>query len=388
MNIMMRRILNTITIFIVLISVNTFADTSPDGPHTNLIALKYPKAPAKFKNTVKPKYPKEARNAGKEGRAVLQVTIDINGLPKDIVALTKVGFGFEEASIEALKQSTFYPAKKNGKPIEDRVRIPYEFKLESSDFKMVYIPKGEFQMGSNSGDSDEEPLHSVFLNAFYIDKHEVTNAQYKEFVDANPQWQKDKILRKYHDGYYLADWIGNFFPSGKDNHPVVYVSWYAAMAYAKWGKKRLPTEAEWEKAARGGLVSKKYPWGDTIDSTNANYFDGTDKEITPVGSYPANGYGLYDMAGNVREWCLDTYDENFFGSSPRENPFADAKSIDDVIDDFINLKGNRVLRGGSWLNSAQLVRISNRYWRAPTATNPNEGFRCAKSVTEKRENQE
>ena len=178
----------------------------------------------------------------------------------------------------------------------------------------------------------------------------------------------------------LADWVGNDYPSGKSNHPVVYVSWYAAMAYAKWVNKKLPTETEWEKAARGGLIGKKYPLGDKIESTHANYFDGTDKEITRVASFPANGYGLYDMAGNVREWCLDVYDENYYTSSPRENPIAGVDDVDKVVNDFMNLKGNRVLRGGSWLNSAQLLRISNRNWRKPTATNPNEGFRCVKSV--------
>ena len=142
----------------------------------------------------------------------------------------------------------------------------------------------------------------------------------------------------------------------------------------------LPTEAEWEKAARGGLIDKKYPWGDSIDPTKANYYDGSDKEITPIGAYPANGYGLHDMAGNVREWCLDVYDKDFYKNSPRENPIAGAEKPDEVMDKFLERKGNRVVRGGSWLSSAELLRISNRNWRAPTATNPNEGFRCVKSV--------
>ena len=334
----------------------------------------------RFKNQLKPVYPKEAIIAQKEGRVVLQATIDINGIPKNIEALTKIGFGFEQASIDSLKQSTFYPAEKNGKPVEIRVNIPYEYKLGPPKPDMVLILAGEFQMGSSNGSPDEKPIHTVHLDAYYIDRYEVTNAQFKQFVDANPQWQKEQIPRIYHDGYYLTDWLGNDFPAGKGDHPVVYVSWYAAMAYAKWANKRLPTEAEWEKAARGGLVSKKYPWGDTIDSTHANYFDGTGKEITPVGTYPANGYGLYDMAGNVREWCLDAYGEYFYTDSPRENPLAGAKSVDEVTTNFITQKDNRVLRGGSWLNSAQLLRISNRNWRAPTATNPNEGFRCVKAV--------
>ena len=159
--------------------------------------------PPRFKNQLKPVYPKEARIAQKEGKVVLQVTIDISGIPKDIVALTNIGFGLEDASIESLKQSTFYPAEKNGKPVELRVNVPYEYKFESSN-KMVLIPAGEFQMGSDSGESDEEPVHPVYLNAFYIDKYEVTNAQYKKFVDANPKWQKDKMPLIFHDGYYIS----------------------------------------------------------------------------------------------------------------------------------------------------------------------------------------
>lgn len=344
-----------------------------------LTADTYPNIPPRFKKQQKPVYPKVAIIAQKEGKVILLATIDVNGIAKNIKALTQLGFEFEEAAIEALKKSTFHPAIRQGKPASSVVRIPYEFKLGTSKLDMVLIPAGEFQMGSNNGSLDEKPVHTVHLDAYYIDRYEVTNAQFKQFIDANPRWQKEQIPRIYHDGYYLADWLGNDYPQGKGDHPVVYVSWYAAMAYAKWANKRLPTEAEWEKAARGGLVGKKYPWGDTIDSTNANYFDGTDREITPIASYPANGYGLYDMAGNVREWCLDAFDENFYKSSPRENPVAGVNNLGEVMDDFINLKGNRALRGGSWLNSAHSSRIANRSWRAPSDTNPNEGFRCVKS---------
>ena len=334
--------------------------------------------PPRFKNPQKPIYPIEAKRAQKEGIVLLLATIDENGMAKDIKALTRLGYGFEDASIEALKKSTFHPATKEGKPFSFLVKIPYEFKLEDTLPDMVLIPSGEFQMGSSNGGLDEEPVHTVFLDTYYIDRFEVTNAQYKQFVDANPQWRKDQIPREYHDGYYLVDWFGNNFPTGKDDYPVVYVSWYAAMAYAKWAGKRLPTEAEWEKAARGGLVGNKYPWGNTIDASNANYFDGTDKEITPVGTYHANKYGIYDMVGNVREWCLDMYDENFYNTSPRDNPISGANSYDEVLKNYISLKDNRVLRGGSWLNSAQSSRIANRHWLSPTDTNPNVGFRCAK----------
>ena len=132
---------------------------------------------------------------------------------------------------------------------------------------MVLIPEGEFQMGSNDGnaDNDEQPVHTVHLDAFYIDTNEVTNAEFKNFVLANPAWQKDLIDDRFRDDNYLNDWNGNNFPLGQGDHPVRYVSWYAAMAYAVWVDKRLPTEAEWEKAARGGLKRKQYPWGNGIN---------------------------------------------------------------------------------------------------------------------------
>ena len=132
---------------------------------------------------------------------------------------------------------------------------------------MVLIPAGEFQMGSNDGDADndEQPVHTVHLDAFYIDANEVTNSEFKDFVLANPAWQKDFIDAKFHDGNYLHDWNGNTYPLGQRDHPVRYVSWYAAVAYAVWVDKRLPTEAEWEKAARGGLKRKQYPWGNGIN---------------------------------------------------------------------------------------------------------------------------
>jgi len=121
---------------------------------------------------------------------------------------------------------------------------------------MVLIPAGEFQMGSGEN-TDEKPIHTVYIDAFYMDKHEVTNAEYKKFLNANPRWGKNRIPSAYHDGDYLKRWNGNNYPIGKGEHPVTYVSWYAAMAYAKWADKRLPTEAEWEKTARGGLIGQK-----------------------------------------------------------------------------------------------------------------------------------
>ena len=243
---------------------------------------------------------------------------------------------------------------------------------------MALIPAGDFQMGSNRVHYDETPVHTVYVDTFYMDLYEVTNAQYKRFVDANPQWGKDRS--NYHRSYYLRHWTGNSYPSGKGNHPVVYVSWYDAMAYAQWAGKRLPTEAEWEKAARGGLVGKKYPWGNSIDSGKANYDENVD-DTTPVGSYPPNGYGLYDMAGNVWEWCLDAYDEDFYKTSPRRNPIGGASGISHVTTNFTNVKTPRVLRGGSWSYDPSLLRVAVRARDDPTLLDYDLGFRCARTLS-------
>lgn len=250
----------------------------------------------------------------------------------------------------------------------------------------MLIPRGIFRMGSNSSnaDSDEQPVHTVHVDAFYMDKYEVTNAQYKKFIDENPQWQKGRIEARFHDGDYLSHWNGNNYPTGKDNYPVTYVSWYAAMAYARWAEKRLPTEAEWERAARGGLVGQKYPNGSAITPKDANY-ELNVKGTTVVGRYPANPYGLHDMAGNVWEWCLDKYDWDFYSTFSRNgvvrNPISGANSVERIINNFMYINSSRVLRGGAWNSATLVVRVANRNVDSPKNTRERLGFRCVRSVT-------
>ena len=234
---------------------------------------------------------------------------------------------------------------------------------------MVLIEAGKFQMGSNDFMDEAKPIHTVYLNAFYMDVYEVTNAQYKKFMDATG---------------YKAPRFWNDSELNAPNHPVVGVSWDDAVAYCKWAGKRLPTEAEWEKAARGGLVGKKYPWGDTITHNDANY-DGTgEKDVwtytSPVGSFAPNGYGLYDMTGNVWEWCADWYNINYYAISPKTNPKG--PSSGDM----------RVSRGGSYFNYSDsddfikkyledhFVRVTFRFFSFPTVDVGNIGFRCAMDV--------
>ena len=242
-----------------------------------------------------------------------------------------------------------------------------------------YGPAG----GYKDSHDNEKPVHTVYLDAFYIDRYEVTNAHYKEFVDANPEWSKANIDDRFHDGYYLFQWEEGTYPEWAANQPVAYVSWYAAMAYAEWAGKRLPTEAEWEKAARGDLIGKAYPWGNSIDPSKANYwmnFVGT----LPVGTYPPNGYGLYDITGNVWEWCLDEYDPDFYHNSPRRNPIADANanSIAGVLAKAktASPENLRQLRGGSYRTNPLDLRVSLRAGQPSRCTHSSIGFRCVRDT--------
>ncbi len=256
---------------------------------------------------------------------------------------------------------------------------------------MVLIPAGEFQMGSEDAEAqaNEQPVRTVYVDAFYMDATEITNGEYQRFVLENPNWQKEALGLRFHNGFYLKNWDGNNYPRGEGDHPVTYVNWYAAVAYARWVGKRLPTEAEWERAARGGLVGNMYPHGNTLTPADANYRDDPKGEWrlrTPVGMYPPNAYGLYDMAGNVWEWCLDEYDAEFYVSLPSYrtavNPFSEENSVSWVVDNFEEVRAVHVWRGGSWLNPASLARVSYRGWIGGSLpiTGGFSGFRCVKDL--------
>jgi len=234
-------------------------------------------------------------------------------------------------------------------------------KDDKDDVEMLLIPAGEFQMGSNDGDDDEKPVHMVDLDAFYIDVYSVTNAQYREFIEATrhpePEYWNDERFNQ-------------------PKQPVVGVTWYDAMAYAQWAGKRLPTEAEWEKAARGGLAGKKYPWGDEEPGEKMANYAMNVGQTTPVGAYPKNGYGLYDMAGNVWEWCLDEYQADFYKTNPQRNPLA-GDNLSELLANYKDIKTARVLRGGSWLYNPYDLRAAVRYSVAPEYWYVDIGFRCS-----------
>lgn len=243
-----------------------------------------------------------------------------------------------------------------GKPEEPTAQVT-EKQVFIPPQGMVLIPAGYFTMGSDSGTAS--PKHKIWIDAFFIDKHEVTNRQYREFIEATnhpkPLFFRDRDLNK-------------------PDQPVVGVSYYDALTYTQWEGKRLPTEAEWEYAARGGLEGKQFPWGDEAVAKRCNYApkpfrekDGYDFSA-PVGKYAPNNYGLYDVAGNVWEWCQDFYDQEYYEISPEKNPTGPDSGY------------TRVLRGGSWLSiNPKYLKCSSRMELRPFVQDRYYGFRCAKT---------
>jgi formylglycine-generating enzyme required for sulfatase activity len=299
---------------------------------------------------------------------------------------------------------------------------------------MVRIPGGTFRMGSDDPvfRGEAEPIHTVTVGPFWIDVTEVTNEQFEQFVKATgyvtvverqpeprqfPDLPPDDVrkLKPFSSVFTPpapndparnildwwkpvqgADWRHPQGPGssivGKERHPVVQVCWLDAEAYAKWADKRLPTEAEWEFAARGGLEGKKYVWGDEFKpggKSMANTWQGNfPKEnrvedgffgTAPVGSFPPNGYGLYDMAGNAWEWCADWYRRDYFATSPKDNP----KGPDSSLDPMEPNAKKRVQKGGSFLcaeNYCVRYQVGARHSGEIESAADHIGFRCAKDV--------
>ena len=229
---------------------------------------------------------------------------------------------------------------------------------QSSDPSMVLVPGSEFTMGSPMGDADERPPHQVYLDSYLIDRHEVTVGQYAEFLQQA-------------GGNAPSDWKTMNQLSNK-KRPVSNVDWADAAAYCKWAGKRLPTEAEWEKAARG-TDGRLYPWGnEPPTSRHANYGQSGSNNngaLAPVGSFEEgkSPYGVYDMAGNVWEWVSDWYDHDYYRNSPQRNPEGPPTG------------GFKGIRGGSWNSSVRALRSADRYWDPPTFRSQySPGFRCVK----------
>ena len=230
--------------------------------------------------------------------------------------------------------------------------IGTEWSAPTDGRQMVWIPPGEFRMGSPTSESDREPDETPssvkMASGFWLDSSEVTYRAFHKFVLANPDWQKNNIDARWHDGTYLADWKGNAYPTAKADAPVVNVSWYAARAYAAWAGKRLPNEAEWEYAGRAGTRSA-YWWGDAFDQ---GAFSGAAK----------HPWGLAAMLGGVWEWTSSLYQKYPFVNDGRNDASA---------------AGQRVFRGGAAANGPAIVRSANRNYSAPEKSSDILGFRCA-----------
>lgn len=265
---------------------------------------------------------------------------------------------------------------------------------------MVLIKGATFEMGTDKTEiprlqevfkirraalfAEETPRRAVRLDSFYLDKTEVTNAAFKRFLDKNPAWRKGKIPSEFHNGKYLQDWSDTNFPAGKAEHPVTFVSWHAAVAYCQSLNKRLPTEAEWEYAARGGLFGKQFPWGDEMpDKTRANFGASEIGSATKVGSYAPNGYGLFDMAGNVWEFLADEWRKYPENATLAVNPVAGGDFFPG--DSFRLVKTRRAVRGGSYGGGAVNLRVTYRDSHLPENAGDHVGFRCAQNAPAKRQ---
>ena len=305
--------------------------------------------------------------------------LETDGQSAKGIEVTVKAEGYEDA-VKNLRVRRGYP-------------LTWEFELTKKELaktligqdgvEMMLIPAGEFQMGSNDGYGNEEPVHTVYVDAFYMDKYEVTNAEYAAFLNAQGKHAEGgRTWLNIGDRDARIEYISRTYrvKVGYENHPVVEVTWYGAMAYAAWKGKRLPTEAEWEKAARGNLAGRKYPWGNGIDSNRANYNRHVGN-TTPVGKYAPNGYGLCDMSGNVSEWCLDEYNKGFYAVSPSQNPVSGVSSIMWILDNYTGIKSPRVVRGGFWKSRAVLVRVARRSRETPSNVGGTLGFRCARAVS-------
>jgi formylglycine-generating enzyme required for sulfatase activity len=283
-----------------------------------------------------------------------------------------------EQSMDAVSQPATTPSPTptptpTPTPLAGQVPEAGSTQVSSQDgMEMVYIPAGTFLMGSEDGEEDEQPIHEVHLDAYWIDRTEVTNAMFAAFLNEEgnqsqegTSWldSADTDVRIHQvEGEWMAD--SNF-----EQHPVTEVTWYGAAAYCQWVGRRLPTEAEWERAARGeeGFV---YPHGNTAPTCNQANYRGCVGYTTIVGSHlgGASPYGVLDMAGNVFEWVSDWYGGDYYQESPHENPSGPSSG------------GMRVQRGGSWYSTLFVLRTTNRSNSDPGDSQGSLGFRCAQTA--------
>ena len=250
----------------------------------------------------------------------------------------------------------------------------------SNRHEMLLIPGGEFEMGTNHGDINESPVHAVSVDSFYIDKYEVDNEKFLSFLTAVGEHEDEngKELLDIHDLQSPFKYVNYRFELKSSRrlldlgrHPVTEVTWFGADQYCRWAGLRLPTEAEWEKAARG-TDGRQYPWGEVFSSRKANSMQGARVHIgtAPIGYYPLgiSPYGVHDMSGNVQEWVGDLYGKNYYELESGINPKGPGTGL------------ARVLRGGSFRENVKFLTTTARTGAGPSSTTDNIGFRCARSL--------
>jgi len=283
---------------------------------------------------------------------------------------------------EEIKQKTVSQeerVQREQKTSEEEKKIPAVIKKKvepKSDHDMVFIQGGEFLMGSNDGGDDEKPEHIVKVNNFYMSKYEVTNSQFCNFLkDRGNQSEGGVTWLDISDSdCQIIKRNARFVPkSGFETYPVILVSWYGARAYCRWAGGRLPTEAEWEYAARGGNKSRGYKYSGSNSVNEVAWYNGNSANISnnlykgkgthPVGQKLPNELGLYDMSGNVWEWCSDWYEKNYYQNSSQDNPQGSSSGK------------YRVLRGGSWYVIVRVCRCSDRFRFNPNCRFSDLGFR-------------
>lgn len=330
-----------------------------------------------------------------EGERVIKLQYDEVTLFKNGIATVKVndktfeidkkGNRLEELKVQQTAESTSNPTPKPPLIPEQQTSVPEIGQFEQVDAPqdtrqkllapsgMVYVEGGTFQMGSNDGEDNERPIREVSLSNYYIDKHEVTNAQYADFLH---NYGSDVVQEKQFYGQKMiaeSEW-GLSLQKGKwtvrkgyENHPVIGVTWYGANEYARFYNKRLPTEAEWEYAAIGGQESRNFDYSGSNDINSVAWYEGNSKgQIHKVMTKRPNELGIYDMGGNVQEWCSDFYGNYYASKGVTNNPRGSSKG------------SSKVVRGGSWYLAARVARSTSRNVSRPTSHKNYLGFRCVK----------
>jgi len=259
------------------------------------------------------------------------------------------------------------------RPQPDAVPVPGAVFRMGTDTEAVPALRTRYGVSFRGSFENETPSHVVEVSAFRMDRDEVTNARFAAFLEARAEWRRENVPPDRQNGHYLELWTDGRCPASRADHPVVFVTWHAAQAFCRWAGGRLPTEAEWELAARAG-TDAEFPWGDALPTpARANYAESGRGDTAPVGRYPPNALGLLDLAGNVWELALDEWQEHY-PEGPRRDPVAGGPVPDDRL---LTVTGRRVLRGGSF--GGLPVNLRTRWRDSHPVTNAVAfvGFRCA-----------